>query len=146
MPCRPAANRLQWACRLHATRTDQHGSGEAHMKSFVELLAPGGIALMLGMSLATGCGGTDADGAQVEQGLTTVDMVDCSICATAKACCNAVNPGSYCNNFDAARCEVLDPGRQRTTKLNCLVQLRTTISAWRLAGRTPPSECRIPGE
>jgi hypothetical protein len=85
--------------------------------------------------------------------LTTVDQVDCGICEIARECCHAVyaanglsSRASCCDNFSAERCAVLDPGRQRTTKLNCLVQLRTTISAWRSAGRAPPSTCRIPGE
>lgn len=80
-------------------------------------------------------------------GLTSVDDVDCSICAIARSCCHAVNaPIHFCNNFDAEACEALDPGRQRTVKINCLVLLRYAISSWRLAGRTPPAECYIPGE
>jgi hypothetical protein len=81
-----------------------------------------------------------------EESLTSTADVDCSICAIAKACCNAVGAGSYCNNFNADRCATLDPGRQETTKRNCLTLLRTTISAWRSNGRTPPAECYIPGE
>ena len=125
------------------------------MTPIVELLARGALGLVVGVSLATGCAAAGADGTaeadesamgEVKQGLTSVDMVDCSICATARACCNAVSAASYCNNFDAQRCETLDPGRQRTTRLDCLVLLRTTIYAWQSARRTPPSECRIPGE
>ena len=116
------------------------------MKSTINLLVRGAMGVSLGILLASGCGGPEPDGAKAEESLTTVELVDCSICATARACCEAVNAGSYCNNFDAQRCEVLDPGRQRTTTLNCLVLLRTTISAGRLAGRTPPSACHIPGE
>lgn len=139
------------------------------MKSRLLLLTSG--ILVLGLSFAVGCaGGNEDDDVDDEvqasgqakskmlpeftedittlyETLTTVDMVDCSICATAQACCNAVSTrSSYCANFDAERCATLDPGRQRTTKLNCLTSLRTTISAWQMAGRTPPSECRIPGE
>jgi hypothetical protein len=128
------------------------------------MLARGAVGLMLGVAFSAGCAGTGGTAEEtepttpvesvesteqvgaLEEGLTSVDMVDCSICATARACCAAVSTNSYCNNFDAERCATLDPGRMRTTKLNCLVLLRTTISAWRLAGRTPPSECRIPGE
>lgn len=131
------------------------------MKSVVQSLARGAVGLVLGVSLAAGCAGADevAEEAEpvtppevteelgtLEEGLTTVDMVDCSICATAKACCAAVSTSSYCNNFSAERCATLDPGRQRTTKLSCLTLLRTTISAWQSSGRTPPPECRIPGE
>jgi hypothetical protein len=131
------------------------------MQTRIASLARGAAGLMLGVALSAGCAGdggtaeetesttpvesTEQVGA-TEESLTSVDMVDCSICATARACCTAVSTSSYCNNFDAERCATLDPGRMRTTKLNCLVLLRTTISAWRLAGRTPPSECRIPGE
>lgn len=132
------------------------------MKAWVEMLARGATGLVLGVSLAAGCAGADEatqdagpaaplavtdELGEVTEELTSVDMVDCSICATARACCNAVSSrSSYCSNFNADRCATLDPGRQRTTKLNCLTLLRTTISAWRGAGRTPPSECRIPGE
>jgi hypothetical protein len=135
---------------------------EKDMRSMVEVLTHGVVGVMFGALLAAGCAGVDEATDQKESGtpvettegisvqeesLTSVDMVDCSICATARACCNAVSTrASYCDNFNAESCARLDPGRQRTTKLNCLVQLRTTISAWRLAGREPPSECRIPGE
>lgn len=138
------------------------------MKSKAELVARGALGLLLCASMAAGCAGSDAateetestEGVEApglvaaqEESLTTVDQVDCSICAIARDCCHAVyaangltSRASSCDNFSAERCAVLDPGRQRTTKINCLVQLRTTISAWRLAGRSPPSACRIPGE
>ena len=57
------------------------------MKSTINLLVRGAMGLMLGVLLATGCGGPEPDGAKAEENLTTVDMVDCSICATARACC-----------------------------------------------------------
>lgn len=139
------------------------------MKSRLQLLTSG--ILMLGLSFAVGCAGGD-DGEDVDdevepsgqaeskmlpeftediatlyETLTTVDTVDCSICTTAQACCSAGSTRtSYCANFNAERCATLDPGRQRTTKLNCLTLLRTTISAWQMSGREPPSQCRIPGE
>ena len=138
------------------------------MKSTAKVLARGALGLLLAISTAAGCAGSDpategtgstdsleARGPLTEQeeSLTSVDQVDCGICALARDCCLAVyaangltSSASSCYNFDAQRCAVLDPGRQRTTKINCLVQLRTTISAWRLAGREPPSACRIPGE
>jgi hypothetical protein len=138
------------------------------MKSTAELVARGALGLLLGVSIAAGCAGSDTATeetestelvqtpdslAEQEASLTSVDQVDCGICAIARACCHAVyaangltSRASSCNNFDAQRCATLDPGRQRTTKINCLVQLRTTISAWRLAGRAPPSACYIPGE
>lgn len=154
-----------WACGLQPQLSADSGrvplARRMDRKAIIELFARGAMGLVLGVGLAAGCADAD-DAAQrtdpamphemtedigtLEEGLTTVDMVDCSICATARACCTAVNAGSYCNNFNADRCSTLDPGRQRTTKLNCLTLLRTTISAWRLAGRTPPPECRIPGE
>jgi hypothetical protein len=133
-------------------------------QTIIESFARGALGLLLGAALATGCAsagevgevGEEAQpGAPLEsteqvgtqqESLTRVDMVDCSICATARACCTAVNAGSYCNNFNAERCTTLDPGRQRTTKIDCLVLLRTAISAWRLSGKAPPSACRIPGE
>ena len=137
------------------------------MKSTAELVARGALGLLLTISIA-GCAGSDeateeresTESVQTpgplgeqEESLTSVDQVDCGICEIARECCHAVyaangltSRASSCNNFDAERCAALDPGRQRTTKINCLVQLRTTISAWRLAGRAPPSACYIPGE
>jgi hypothetical protein len=131
------------------------------MNRMLNRLVRGGVGLMLVISLAAGCadaqverldeGGepavTDALG-QTEESLTSVDMLDCSICDTARSCCNAVSAAngssaSSCVNFDGQRCAALDPGRQRTTKLNCLVYLRAVITAW---GRMPPSVCQIPGE
>ena len=50
---------------------------------------------------------------------------------------------TLCVNFNGQRCAALDPGRQRTTKINCLVYLRAVITAW---GGMPPSVCQIPGE
>lgn len=136
------------------------------MKSTTELVVRGALGLLLGVSIVAGCAGSDEATAgptesvevpeplaEQEQSLTSVDQVDCGICAIARECCHAVyaangltSRASSCDNFNAERCETLDPGRQRTTKINCLVQLRTTISAWRLAGQAPPSACRIPGE
>ena len=121
----------------------------------------GGFAVVLGAFLAVGCADVQSDPAdeavdtaatedlgQVEESLTSVDMVDCSICDTARECCNAVtaangSSSSSCVNFNGQRCAALDPGRQRTTKINCLVYLRAVITAW---GGMPPSVCQIPGE
>jgi hypothetical protein len=152
----------------HARRKMPRGSGRTiAMKSMVQLLACGCVGLLLGLPLAAGCGSFD-DGDErgqpatplvsseelgtLQEGLTSVDMVDCSICKLARECCVAVNAANQCTNctnctnFNAESCAALDPGRQRTTKINCLVQLRTTISAWRLHGQEPPSACYIPGE
>ena len=120
------------------------------MKSTAELVAQGALGLLLSVSIATGCAGPDdASGetdssesmqtpaalGEQEESLTSVDQVDCGICAIARACCHEVyavngltSRASSCDNFDAQRCATLDSGRQRTTKINCLVQLRTTIS------------------
>src|SRR5688572_3386360 len=124
------------------------------MKSTAGLFARGALGLLFGVSIAAGCAGSDeateetgsteslpSDAiAEQEASLTSVDQLDCSICAIARECCHAVyavnglsSRASSCDNFDAGRCATLDPGRQRTTKITCLVQLRTTISAWRLA-------------
>src|SRR5689334_22515740 len=114
------------------------------MRSTSPLLARAALRLLLAASMAAGCAGSDQVteetesidsvaapgtlGAQ-EQSLTTVDQVDCGICAIARDCCHAVyaangltSRASSCDNFDAQRCATLDPGRQRTTKINCLVQ------------------------
>ena len=98
------------------------------MQTRIASLARGAAGLMLGVALSAGCAGdggtaeetepttpvelTEQVGA-TEESLTSVDMVDCSICATARACCTAVSTTSYCNNFDAERCATLDPGRMR---------------------------------
>jgi hypothetical protein len=136
-----------------------------NMKSMVQFMAGSAVSLMLGLPLASGCAGTE-EGSEVaalspvpaaeetpgelgvlEEGLTSVDQVDCSICQIANECCHAVTDRvDFCNGYNAGRCATLDPARQRTTKIDCLVFLRYTISAWRLGGRTPPAQCYIPGE
>ena len=97
----------------------------------------------------TGSGGTSAGtGGSAGTGTGTVSPVDCNICTTTQACCEAVNAAT--NNgrtcmFDTNTCFSLDPDRQKTyATAACLVTLRTTISAWQLAGRTPPDPCRLP--
>jgi hypothetical protein len=153
---------LQLSGRVAATQLrgiTQRGREEGAMKMILELLPRGAVGLVL-VSLAAGCA-SPVDRAneagepaatenlgQTEESLTSVNMLDCSICDTARECCNAVSAAngtsaSSCMNFDGPRCATLDPGRQKTTKLNCLVYLRTVITAW---GRMPPSVCRIPGE
>lgn len=105
------------------------------MKMTLKLLARGAVGLVLGVSLAAGCADAPVDPSdeagspaatedvgQTEESLTSVDMVDCSICDTARECCKAVSAAngtsaSSCVNFDGPRCDALDPGRQRTTKI-----------------------------
>lgn len=90
---------------------------------------------------APGGGGTLATGGTTPSGGTPA--ASCSLCATTQACCNAVNAGPLCT-FSANTCASLDPGRQATYSRNCLMVLRTTISAWKINGRTPPSACTLP--
>lgn len=87
-------------------------------------------------------GGTATGGAATAGGGTT-SSVDCSICTTALQCCDAVSAGALCT-FSAEECSSLDAGRQATYALYCLTVLRTTISAWNIAGRTPPAACILP--
>ncbi|HWO10747.1 MAG TPA: hypothetical protein VNN80_14740 [Polyangiaceae bacterium] len=139
------------------------------MKSMVQFVAWSATSLLLGVPLAAGCAGTEEGSEEaalspvpaateetpavtetpaaigvVEEGLTSVDQVDCSICQIARDCCHAVTDRtSFCDSYDADRCATLDPGRQRTTKIDCLVLLRYVITAW---GGNPPPQCYIPGE
>ena len=114
-----------------------------------------GLTLSLVLAVSAGCAGLEesqlddaADDPSVDvaqEGVITVSDLDCSFCNVARECCQAVNPNpEHCLNFDAARCEALDPGRMETTIRNCLVNVNITISAWRLAGREPPPACHVP--
>jgi hypothetical protein len=98
---------------------------------------------------SAGTGGTSAGtGGSAGTGFPVVSPIDCNICTITQACCEAVNAAT--NNgrtcmFDTDACFSLDPARQKTyATAACLVTLRTTISAWQLAGRTPPAPCRLP--
>ncbi|HKU38546.1 MAG TPA: hypothetical protein VJR89_10375 [Polyangiales bacterium] len=114
-----------------------------------------GSALSLMLAASAGCADVDEsemDGPPVDvaqAAVVRVSDLDCSFCNVARDCCNAVNAANgntatFCNNFDAARCATLDPGRQYTTIQDCLVNVNIRISAWRLAGREPPPECHVP--
>src|SRR5690606_11261051 len=81
-----------------------------------------------------GAEGPARETGSAEAALTSASDLDCSICETTRQCCDAVNAGSYCNNFSAERCAAYDPGRQATTKRYCLVVLRTIITAWQQRG------------
>ena len=113
------------------------------------------VVIALGwFSLSLGCSAPDdaASGndtsagdntsAAVETQTAALTAEDCDACVTAKACCEAVTDGPLCN-VDAAACYAADPGRQATRIRWCRMLIRTTISAWQSAGRTPPPECQI---
>lgn len=113
-----------------------------------------GFTLSLMLAVSTGCADVDQpalDDPSVDltQEPISVRDLDCSFCNVARDCCNAVNAANgtqatFCNNFNAARCETLDPGRQYTIIQDCLVNVNIRISAWRLAGREPPPQCHVP--
>jgi hypothetical protein len=114
-----------------------------------------GLTLSLVLASSTGCAGIDESELDersvdvAQEPVIRVSDLDCSFCNVARDCCNAVNaansnPATFCNNFDAARCETLDPGRQYTIIQDCLVNVNIRISAWRLAGREPPPQCHVP--
>lgn len=114
-----------------------------------------GLTLSLALAVGTGCADVDESelddrSVDVAQEPISVSDLDCSFCNVARDCCNAVNEANgnttatFCNNFDAAGCETLDPGRQYTIIQNCLVNVNIRISAWRSAGREPPPECHVP--
>lgn len=95
----------------------------------------------------SGTGGAPA-GSSGSAGAGGTTTVDCTICTVTQACCEAVNAatnnGRTCG-FSTETCFSLDAARQKTYAIHaCLVTLRTTISAWQLAGRTPPAACRLP--
>ncbi|HKP57771.1 MAG TPA: hypothetical protein VJV78_13660 [Polyangiales bacterium] len=115
------------------------------------------LGLTLGLALAVSSGCADVDESELDEpsvdvaqeSVVRVSDLDCSFCNVARDCCNAVNAANgntstLCNNFNAARCETLDPGRQYTIIQDCLVNVNIRISAWRLAGREPPPECHVP--
>ena len=117
------------------------------------MLCTNKLGLTLGLVIAVSSGCADVDESQLDDpsvdvaqaGVITVSDLDCSFCQVARECCQAVNPNpEHCLNFDAERCETLDPGRQETTIRNCLVNVNITITAWRLAGREPPAACHVP--
>jgi hypothetical protein len=64
-------------------------------------------------------GGTSSSG---------VSSSSCSICATTQSCCLSVDAGALCT-FSADTCESLDPLRQSYYASDCLMVLRTIISA-----------------
>jgi hypothetical protein len=67
----------------------------------------------------------------------------CSICATTQSCCESVDAGALCT-FSADTCTSLDPLRQGYYAKNCLMVLRTIISAQTMNQRTAPSACYLP--
>jgi len=67
----------------------------------------------------------------------------CSICTQTQDCCNSVNAGPLCT-FSADTCASLGAEGQAVYARNCLMTLRTTISAWTLNRRTPPAACSLP--
>jgi hypothetical protein len=95
----------------------------------------------------SGTGGAPA-GSSGSAGTSGTRTVDCNVCTITQACCEAVNAatnnGRTCG-FSTETCFSLDAERQNIYAVQaCLVTLRTTISAWQLAGRTPPAACRLP--
>ena len=84
---------------------------------------------------ASGTGGTTSSGGSAP--------VPCSICTVTQDCCNAVNAGALCT-FSANVCSAYDPLGQKYYATNCLLTLRTIISAWTISGATPPSVCALP--
>jgi hypothetical protein len=89
----------------------------------------------------TSAGGSSTGGGSAGSG--GIPPATCELCTITQECCNAVNAGSLCT-FSADTCSAYDPGRQHTYAVDCLVTLRTIISAWALAGQTPPAVCALP--
>lgn len=97
-----------------------------------------------GGSSATG-GTTSGDGSALAgtTGSSASSAPDCSVCTTTQRCCESVSGGALCT-FSAANCASLDPQRQVYYARDCMMVLRTTISAYTLNGRSAPSACTLP--
>lgn len=97
-------------------------------------------------SSATGGGGTTSGSGSALGGATggsDSSALDCSICTTTQQCCEAVSGGALCT-FSAATCASLDPQRQIYYAQDCLMVLRTAISAYTMNQRSAPSACALP--
>jgi hypothetical protein len=97
-------------------------------------------------SSATGGTGSTAGSSSTNGGTISsppTSTAECSVCAVTQECCNSVNAGSLCT-FSADTCDSLDPVRQTAYARNCLMVLRTTISAWTMNRRAAPSACFMP--
>jgi hypothetical protein len=70
-------------------------------------------------------------------GAPPAGTADCSVCATALACCNTVSGGPRCTQSEAT-CESLDPVRRKAYVVSCKTFLDTTVRVW----STPPSTCQ----
>ena len=96
---------------------------------------------------ASTSGGTTSSGGSSTTGGTAgsggIPPATCELCTVTQECCNAVNAGALCS-FSADACSALDPDRQHTYAVDCLLTLRTIISAWVVGGSTPPAVCALP--
>lgn len=89
----------------------------------------------------TSSGGSSGSGGAAGSG--GIPPATCSLCTITQECCNAVNAGALCT-FSADTCSAYDPDRQHTYAVDCLLTLRTIISAWVVGGSTPPAVCALP--
>jgi hypothetical protein len=129
-----------------ATASEAFGRPWRHHRPPAGTGGSGGTSATTGGTSATGgtgatSGGTSATGGTTSSGGSA--PVDCSVCTVAQDCCNAVNAGALCT-FSADVCSAYDPGRQKTYAIDCLVTLRTIITAWTGGGSTPPPVCVLP--
>jgi len=106
--------------------------------------ATGGASSSGGSSMnggTTSAGGSSGSGGTAGSG--GIPPATCALCTITQECCNAVNGGALCS-FSADTCSAYDPDRQHTYAVDCLLTLRTIISAWVVGGSTPPAVCALP--
>lgn len=68
---------------------------------------------------------------------TSSSATDCSVCATAQACCNTVSGGPRCT-MNETKCESLDSVRRRAYVVSCKTFLDSVRRVW----KAPPSTCQ----
>ncbi|HEX5098343.1 MAG TPA: hypothetical protein VFV94_02540 [Polyangiaceae bacterium] len=126
---------------LRGWRFHHHPPGTGGATSSGGTSTSGGTTSTGGTS--TSGGTTSAGGTSTSGGTGGIPPATCELCTITQDCCNAVNAGALCT-FSADTCSAYDPDRQHTYAVDCLVTLRTIISAWELAGRAPPAVCALP--
>lgn len=70
-------------------------------------------------------------------GGTSSGATDCSVCTTAKACCDTVSGGPRCT-MNGTTCESLDDVRRRAYVVSCKTFLDSVRHVW----KAPPSTCQ----